>query len=258
MRYRFLPGEIVTYQVTHVAKTKTRIRGVEEISHVHTVSEKRWVVSEKTDDDLMTFVHSVEAVEMMQQSGDAEELRWSSHSGETPPVIFETVAAQLKIPLSTITINHRGLETNREKHSGVDTNLGMGPLTLPLPEGRVQVGFSWSVPREIKARGETGEVKTVKARDTYTLEKVQTGVATLKVRSEILTPIEEASVKAQIVQQLSNGTIRFDIDGGRVLGKQLDWDETVVGFQGHNSLMEYRARFTEQLIDDTVRSAKRN
>lgn len=133
----------------------------------------------------------------------------------------------------------------------------MGGLTLPLPEEAIPVGHSWSVPREIKARAESGEIKVVKARDTYTLEKVQTGVATLKIRSEILTPVEEASVKAQIVQQLSNGSIRFDIDAGRVLSKQLDWDETVVGFQGHNSLMEYRSRLTEQLVDGPVRTAKR-
>jgi hypothetical protein len=257
LRYQFDPGESIRYQVTHVAKTKTRIRGAEEVSHVHTVSEKLWEISAVTAEGEMTFVHSVQSVEMMQQAGESEEIRWDSRSGATPPVIFQTVAQQLNTPLSTVTINPRGQETHREKHAGTDANLGMGGLTLPLPDERIAIGYSWSVPREIKARAESGEVKVVKARDTYTLEKVQTGVATLKIRSEVLTPMDEAAVKAQIVQQLSNGSIRFDIDSGRVLSKQLDWDETVVGFQGHNSLMEYRARVTEQLIDGPVRSARR-
>ncbi len=73
----------------------------------------------------------------------------------------------------------------------------------------------------------------------------------------MLTPIDEESIKAQLVQQLSNGTIRFDVDAGRVLSKQLDWDETVVGFQGANSLMEYRARLTETLVKEPVRTAKK-
>lgn len=257
LRYRFSPEESIRYQVTHVAKTKTRIRGAEEVSHVHTVSEKLWEVRDVKDDGSITFVHSVQAVEMMQQAGDADEIRWDSRSGDEPPVIFESVAKQLKTPLSTVTINSRGQETGRETHAGTEAQLGMGGLTLPLPEEAIPVGHSWSVPREIKARAESAEIKVVKARDTYTLEKVQTGVATLKIRSEILTPVEEASVKAQIVQQLSNGSIRFDIDAGRVLSKQLDWDETVVGFQGHNSLMEYRSRLTEQLVDGPVRTAKR-
>jgi hypothetical protein len=42
-----------------------------------------------------------------------------------------------------------------------------------------------------------------------------------------------------------------------VLSKELDWDETVVGFQGENSLMEYRARVTEKLLDGPTRTAKR-
>lgn len=257
LRYRFSADESIRYQVTHVAKTKTRIRGSEEAAQVHTVSEKVWQVTKADSSGDMTFVHSVDSVEMTQQAGAGEEIRWSSRSGETPPIMFESVMDQLQKPLSTVTISPRGQELSRQTHAGTEAQLGMGGLTIPLPEEAIPVGHSWSEPREIKARGESGEVKVIKARDTYTLEKVQTGVATLKVKSEILTPIEEASVKAQIVQQLSNGTIRFDIDNGRFLSKQLDWDETVVGFQGPNSLMEYRARLTEQLIDGPVRTAKK-
>lgn len=256
LRYQFIAGESVRYQVTHVAKTKTRIKGAEENAQVHTISEKVWQISDVNDEGIMTFVHSVDSVELTQQTGTAAEIRWSSLSGEKPPIMFESVADQLNNPLSTVTINPRGQELARKTHAGTEAQLGMGGLTIPLPEEAISVGHAWSVPREIKARGETGEIKIIKARDTYTLEKVQTGVATLKVRSEILTPIEEASVKAQIIQQLSNGSIRFDLDAGRFLSKQLDWDETVVGFQGPNSLMEYRARLTEEQKDTPTRTAK--
>lgn len=100
-------------------------------------------------------------------------------------------------------------------------------------------------------------VKPFKIRELYTLEKVKSGVATISIKSEPLTPIDEESVRAQVVQQLSNGTIKFDLDAGHMISKELAWDETVVGFQGPNSLMEYRARMTEELIDDVVRTARR-
>ena len=133
----------------------------------------------------------------------------------------------------------------------------MGSLTLSFPEEPVKTGESWSTPHEVRARTDNGSVKIIKIRQLYTLEKVQTGVAFLRVRSQPLTPINEESVRAQVVQQLSNGVIRFDIDNGHMLSKQLDWDETVIGFQGANSLMEYRARFTERLVDNSVPSLKR-
>lgn len=256
LRYSLQPGERLQYEVTHVAKTKTRISGVEEVSQVHTTSQRHWDVQE-ANAAKMTFQHVLDAVEMTQQKGDEEEIRWNSASEDPAPAIFERISEQIGRPLSTLTVTARGQELNREDDSGTKTSLGMGSLTLAFPEEPMAIGSSWSVPREFRVRTEAGEIKTIKIRELFTLEKVQTGVAFLKVRSEPLTPINEESVRAQVVQQLSNGTIRFDIDNGRMLSKQLDWDETVVGFQGANSLMEYRARFTERLIDDAKRTAKR-
>ena len=42
-------GEQLHYEVTHVAKTKTRIRGAEEVSQVHTTSQRHWDVSKPTN-----------------------------------------------------------------------------------------------------------------------------------------------------------------------------------------------------------------
>jgi hypothetical protein len=256
LRYKLQTGEQLHYEVTHVAKTKTRIRGAEEISQVHTTSRRHWDVLEAGDSEI-TFQHVLDSVEMTQQQGEDEELRWNSVEDEDAPAVFAKIAEQIGRPLSTITVTPRGQEVKREDDEGTKTPLGMGSLTLAFPEEPVAIGSSWSVPLEVRARTAEGEVKAIKIRELYTLEKVQTGVAYLTVRSEPLTPINEESVRAQVVQQLSNGTIRFDVDNGRMLSKQLDWDETVVGFQGANSLMEYRARFTERLMDGVERTARK-
>ncbi|QDT09167.1 hypothetical protein [Stieleria marina] len=255
LRYKLQPSQQLHYEVTHVAKTKTRINGSEEITNVHTVSRRHWDVSKVADGE-MTFDHVIDSVDMTQQQDDKEEKRWNSDSGEEAPAIFERVAEQIGKKLSTLTVNARGQETTRENHGGTKASLGMGSLTLALPEKAITIGHSWAVPREIKTRTEDGLIKPIKIRELYTLEKVKTGVATLSIRSEPLTPIDDESVKAQVVQQLSNGEIRFDMDNGHMLSKQLDWDETVVGFQGATSLMEYRARMTEKLIDGIQRTAK--
>ncbi len=256
LRYAIQTGEQLRYEVTHVAKTKTRIRGAEEVSQVHTISQRHWDVLESNETE-MTFDHVVDSVEMTQQQGESEEVRWDSKSGQAPPAIFEKVAEQIGHKLSTVTVDSRGTEIKRENHGGTKASLGMGSLTLAFPEEPIAIGGSWSIPREVKTRTEDGEVKAIKIRELYTLEKVKTGVATLSLRSEPLTPINDAAIRSQVVQQLSDGVIRFDIDNGRMLSKQLDWDETIVGFQGANSLMEYRARFTETLVDDVERTARR-
>jgi hypothetical protein len=256
LRYSLDAGEQLRFEVTHVAKTKTRVQGSEDVTQVHTTSQRRWHIVDASDAEV-TFEHLIDAVEMTQQHGDEEEIRWDSKSDDEPPSAFVVVADQIGQKLATVTMKSSGQETEREDHGGVKASLGMGSLTLSLPEQAIAIGHSWIVPREVQTRKDDGEVKTIKINERYTLDKVKTGVATLLVRSEPITPINEESVRAQVVQQLSNGVIRFDIDNGRMLSKQLDWDETVVGFQGANSMMEYRAKLTETLIDNVQRTASR-
>jgi hypothetical protein len=244
LRYKLNANESIHYEVTHVAKTKTRIRGAEEVSQVHTISKRHWDVLSPTPSGDMVFDHVVDSVEMTQQQGDKDEIKWNSETDSEAPREFRAISDQIGQKLSTLTINAIGKEIAREDDQGTKASLGMGSLTLSLPEEPIAIGGTWSVPREVKARTEGDEVKPIKIRELYTLDKVSTGVATILVKSETLTPIDDESVRAQVVQQLSNGHIRFDIDNGRMLSKQLDWDETVVGFQGPNSLMEYRVQRT--------------
>ncbi|MEM6470242.1 MAG: hypothetical protein AAF802_11855 [Planctomycetota bacterium] len=256
LRYQLKPGQQLNYEVVHVAKTKTRMQGEEEVSQVHTISQRHWQV-QKASDDKMTFDHIVDGVEMTQQQGDQDEIRWSSHSGEEPPKVFGKVAERIGKTISTVTINPRGQEKDRQDDGASKASLGMGSLSIALPEEPIAIGDSWAIPREIKTRTQEGTIKQIKIRELYTLKKVKSGVATLSIRSEPLTPMEDESIRAQVVQQLSNGTIKFDLDAGYMISKELTWDETVVGFQGPNSLMEYRARMSEKLTDEVIRTAKK-
>ncbi len=256
LRYSLDSGEQLRFEVTHLAKTKTRVQGTEDMTQVTTTSQRRWDVVDATE-SAMKFEHVIDAVEMTQQQGEGEEIRWDSRTDETPPPAFSVVSQQIGKKLATVTVNPRGEETEREDHAGSKASLGMGSLTLTFPAEPIAIGHSWIVPREVQTRTDDGEVKAIKINERYTLDKVKTGVATILVKSEPITPINEQSVRAQVVQQLSNGVIRFDVDNGRMLSKQLDWDETVVGFQGANSMMEYRAKLTETLIDDVEHTASR-
>ena len=70
---------------------------------------------------------------------------------------------------------------------------------------------------EIRIREKDGRQKTIKIRKQYKLMKIETGVATISVETQVLTPVNNSAIKAQLIQQLTNGTIKFDIDAGRIL-----------------------------------------
>lgn len=248
LRHKLKVGETLRTRTTHVANTITRVQGTEDISEAKSVSEKVWEVKTVEPNGHITFEYRLDAVEMSQKSGDKPEITFNSRSDEKAPEIFSRLAETVSKPLGTITIDGTGAVVERENQAkGAAFDMGgMGELAVPLPKDPVAIGAQWSIPRETRVKLENGTYKTIKLREQYTLEKVSAGVATIRVDTHPLTPSNDANVDSQLMQQLSKGTIKFDIDNGRLISKQLDWDEDVVGFRGAESSLKYSARFTEE------------
>ncbi len=63
--------------------------------------------------------------------------------------------------------------------------------------------------------------------------------------------MNDPAIEAQLIQRLTKGWLKFDIERGRVVSQQLDMDRRVIGFSGAASSMHYLTRFTEELLPDT-------
>jgi len=257
LRYKFTPGLRIVSEVTHMAKTDTKIDSTAQDSDSRTVSHKTWDVT-KVENGNMTFEYAITDIDMSQRIGTANEIHYSSKSGEQPPFQFQAAADSVGKIISTVTIDQQGLIVARSDETN-PPHLGMGDITLPVPENAVAVGATWEIPRELNIRREDGSLKRVRFRELFKLEKVSAGVATVSVSSEMITIVSDPKEEAQVVQQLSNGTIKFDIDAGRMISKELDWDKKVVGFSGAGSAMEYSARLDERVIKaETIKPAARS
>ncbi len=251
LRYKLEPGLVISSEVTHLAKTDTKIDSTEQNSNSRTVSQKTWEVTRVKDGE-MTFEYRIAEIDMSQRIGAETEIRYNSKSGEEPEVQFKAAADSVGRVISTVTIDDQGMIVARSDETN-PPNLGMGDITLPVPKNPIAVGATWAIPREIRIRRDDGTVKTVRFRELFRLDKVSAGVATIAVRSEMLTAVSEPKEEAQVLQQLSNGTIRFDMDAGRMLSKELAWDKVVVGFSGAGSVMDYSARLDEQVTKAAVK-----
>lgn len=256
LRYKLQAGETIVSRVVHVAETRTKMSEHDEDSTSRTTSEKAWEVKSVAPNGDMTFEYRINSVHLTQSVGDGEELTFNSESGGEVPDMFKQVAETVKKPLATITINAQGQVVDRDKELKTP-QLGIGELTLPLPKEPVAVGGQWSVPRELRVKLDSGIFKKIKVRELYTLAKVSAGVATISIVTQPLTPVNDPSIESQLIQQLSKGEIKFDIDRGRLIRKQLDWSEEVVGFRGPETSLRYDAKFTEELITDSKRTANR-
>lgn len=247
LRYRFEPGESVRWRVVQLVTVDTRIRGREEVAKTRSVSTKLWKVSHVDDAGNMTFVQQIEDADMWQSVSGGAEVKYNSRQDKVAPREYEHVAKSIGIPLTKITLSPTGRVVKREDVQALFSP-GLSDLAIPLPEGPVRLGAKWHMPDEVRLRMEDGRFQRIVTRQVYTLDKVETGVATIGVRTEVLTPVTDPKIQSQLVRRLLNGHLKFDLDAGRLIGKQLDLDETVIGFSGVESVMQYLARTTEELL----------
>ncbi len=246
LRYKYAKGETIRYQVEQLVTIDTTISGNRQETKLQSRSGRTLQVQEVDASGQMRFTNTIDYVDMWSEVSGRQAVKYDSRKDKEAPAEYQVVASHVGKPISVITLSPTGQIVERRDEFS-QPELGLGGVSIPLPDGPVSIGHVWSQPMELKVRTEDQRVKVVKTREVYRLERVETGVATISLKTEVLTPLDDARVKSQIIQRISQGEIRFDLDAGRLLSKQLDWDESVVGFAGAESNMKYLARFTETL-----------
>ena len=249
LRYKFTAGEVVRWRVTHKARTDTEIRGSSQTAESNSESTKVWTVKEVGENGEFTLVHSVSQVNMWQRVGDEPLIHYDSESDEEVPRVYQQTAKTVGVPLSTVTVSPPGAILAQSSTKPID--LGLGSIVIPFPEKPIKIGDGWNVPRVVTVSLPIDGVRTykkIKVRQRYTLRSVKAGIATIAVRTEVITPVRDARIESQLIQKMIKGSMRFDLQKGRLRSKTIDWDEHVLGFQGANSNMKYRATFSEQLL----------
>jgi hypothetical protein len=264
LRYKFHPGETIRWEVEHRSNVRTAVSSHTQTAETLSISVKRWRVADVRLDGTATFENSVERVDMRQKLSGRSEVRYNSQTDAKPPVGFENVARSVGVPLAKVTMDAKGKVLHRDRKttqprpaaaSSDDVAQSEGWMTIPLPDKAVPVGETWSYPQDMDVPLEGGGVKRVKAIQQFTLEDVKTGVATIRVSTEILTPITDPAIEARLVEREAAGRVRFDIDAGRILAQQMDIDKHVVGFRGEASSIHYVNRFSERLLPERAEIA---
>jgi hypothetical protein len=257
LKYKFKSGETLRHEVVHKATVETTIKGTSQTAETRTTSIKTWRVDDVKDDGAVVFTHLIESIDMWQKMQGRQEQRYNSRTDKTPPPGYEDVAKQVGTPLTKITMNARGEIIKREEKQN-QPNTNPTQITIPLPANPVPVGHQWNKSFTIPITANNGVVKKVDLRQLYTLEHVATGVATIKVESQVLTPINDPALEAQLIQRMTEGTVKFDIDAGRVISQQTDLNRQVIGFNGPASSMRYLTRVEEKLLPSTPQTARKS
>ncbi len=246
LAYKYTAGQVLRYNVLHVVNVETTIEGSGQKSQSRSAAVKHWEVREATD-QTVTIAHSIEEVDMSSESPGRAPVRYNSQVDKEVPGEYEEVAKNIGKPITVLTIDRWGNTLDR-KDELKQVELGAGGLVVSFPKEPVHIDAEWSQPGTVSVRLTEGDYKAIKIRQLYRLIRVASGIATISVSTQVMTPVPDARVQSQLLQRLCNGTVKFDLDAGCVLSRSMEWNEDVVGFSGASSSMKYQARLTEELI----------
>lgn len=257
LAYQFEPGQRLRWEVVHRATIKTTIQGTTQTAKTKSESVKVWQMEEAPEtEEEITFTHLVESVKMVNEISGRAQVEYDSEKDAAPPAGFADVAKAIGVPLTVFRIDRQGKVLHREEKHVQPGAQGDTPIAIPLPADPVPIGHVWSEPHEVRVMVQGGSNRAINTRRRLELASVQSGIAVIKVDYQILTPVNDPAVEAQLVQRLASGEVRFDIDAGRVVSQQMDVDKHVLGFSGPTSSMHYLMRFTERLLAPGERIAK--
>jgi hypothetical protein len=248
LRYKFATGEVLRYAVQHRAAIRSTIDEVTQSAQTKTDSTKLWKVTDVLPNGDIEFMNVVERVHMVNQLPDRAATEYDSDRDKTPPPGFDDAARAIGVPLSVVRMTPRGKVIDRKvKHHQPGTEED-GAVVLRLPDRPVTIDTTWDEPFEVTVQLEEGGAKVIETRRHYKLASVATGIATIEVTYQVLSPIN-SHIESQLVQRLMSGNVRFDIAGGRIVGQEMEVDKRVLGFAGPTSSLQYIMRMEERLVE---------
>lgn len=250
LRYQFQAGDAIASRVAHRALTETTMNGVTESVETRTDSTKTWSVVDVDAEGRATLEQSVDDVTMTSRASDRGEVHWSSDDASAPPPGYEGVRQSLGVPLVRMLVAADGRILERRELRPCPATATGDLVVVPLPVEAVPEGHEWVVRDEVVVEVPNGPRKAVRTRLRYKLAKVENGLATIAVDTTVLTPVDDPRVEARLLERIWDGTIRFDIEAGRIIDRSTAIDRRVVGFGGPQSSVRYKASLEEQLLDE--------
>lgn len=256
LRYKLERGDVLRYEVTDRASFNTTIEQSTMATQTKTVTVKAWKVIDVLPDGRIEFMNVLERVHMVSQLPDHDPVEYDSGRDKTAPPGFEDIAKTIGVPLVAITMTPHGKVERRDWKVHAPHAEENAPIAVRLPDELVAVGDTWDEPYDVKVTLENQATKLVQTRRHHKLANVSGGLATIEVTYQVLSPID-SYVEYQLLQRLTEGEVRFDIDAGRVVSQQMDTDKRILGFAGPTSSTHYIMRMEEKLLKPPSKVAEK-
>jgi hypothetical protein len=266
LRYQFNKDEVLSYQVDHEATmitTRPELR--EKVTNEVQTRKTHRVVSVDSDGNAWMEL-AIEEARMSAQFGEAAPLTYDSREPGDCPKEYRHVQDVIGKPLAQVQVSPRGEllatkpllgpaaldKAKLLKSEGGLSDEASRNFLIEFPEQPIKVGESWNNTFKVNVRVSQRLQQPVTMQRSYELVDVTDGLATIKLRTVLITPIRDGMVLAQLIQMTPEGSMVFDVKNGRMVSRTLTIDKTEVGVIGGESSMHAKSKREERWIDPSA------
>ncbi|MFV0442728.1 MAG: hypothetical protein ACK5Q5_04055 [Planctomycetaceae bacterium] len=265
LKYKYTVGERVEYLVTDESTLEVDFGTGPVTMTYSTQTWKHLDTQAVTDGGRAVLLLTLDRVHMLADGPEGHADFDSNHPG-VPPQEFAAIVASVGRPLMELTVDATGRVAGLQEpgHAATQTSTvstelverdNSGPVVLPNEP--VQVGSRWSEQVQIPVQVDEGRLQQrVALKRNYTLTSIEQGIATIELDSMILTPIQDPTIAAQLIQRTPSGIILFDVEQGRVLSKRTFLNNQVIGHEGAASRLKVVRSYVEQLVNPPASDAE--
>lgn len=256
LNYKFQPGQFVYYSGTSRVQYITQLGDQSQFSTLQTNETGTHFRVVTVDENGLALIEPViDRTRMTAKMEGKETVEYDSAKAVDPQSQFRAiqdaigrtvarfqVAPNGKLIKATV-VDTTAPQALRDAAGKLDTRF---PYLSLLPSTPVSVGDKWREDYSIVVINE-GLKQPIPMRRVYELTAVASGIARISFKTVVLTPLNEAELEKQVIQQTPSGTIDFDIDRGLVRSYTSNIDRTVLNAFGQQSLLNVTGKSTETL-----------
>ncbi len=274
LAFKFIPNQVVRYEVAQETEITTCINGDTEMARNSSKAKRHFTVIAADDvagtADLELSIDWVRMVASFENPdrNDSEPVEFQSDDPKKRPKQFRDILDRVGKPQATIRFNAAGkivevLKGMLPPPPAAANQLSKGrpgsPLAmdgspesylLPLPDEPVAIGESWKERFDTLTRDSSKNPVKITIQRSYKLMDVKDGRAVIEFRTAVLTPITDPTIGAQLIQREILGKVVFDIERGLIESRDSGVDNTVINPFGTKGSMRAKSQYSERMLED--------
>lgn len=256
LKYKFQPEQFLYFEVENTMKIVTQFNGASEtVTNTSQAWKQLRVVSvDETGNALLEPM--IERVKLSTQTDGQDAITYDSLEDATPPLQFRDIKGTVGTVIARVNVSAHGelnqvipvLQNNQALNDAAKKNDPQLNFLTVLPKTAVRIGESWKDRFTTDVTVEKSLKKDVIVQRTFTLVSVAGSIASIKLKTSVVTPINDPQMQVQLIQRTPTGVIEFDMAKGQIASMKTQIDETVFNAFGPKSSMSAVTKSVEKLL----------